>query len=85
MKYEVVWTSDAENDLVTAYLTASDPIAVTRASHAIDHALERHPLTFGKARSSSVNRVALVPPLGITFEVIEDDKRVFVQGVFASE
>jgi hypothetical protein len=82
--YEVVWTTDAENDLAAVWLAASDRAAVTAACAVIDDELAFLPLTFGRRRTSSVNRVAVVPPLGVTFEVVEDDKRVFVQTAFAS-
>jgi len=80
--YEVVWTPDAERDLTAIWLVAADRQAVTTASHRIEQELGRSPLTFGKPRTSGVNRVAVVAPLGVTFEVIEDDKRVFVQSAF---
>jgi hypothetical protein len=48
-----------------------------------DYVLAFDPLKFGESRDSSLVRVAYSPPLGIEFSVIEDDKRVVVQGVFA--
>jgi hypothetical protein len=80
--YDVVWTPEAESDLAAIWLTAPDPGAISAASHLIDRELGRSPLTCGRPRTSSVNRVATAPPLGVTFEVIEDDKRVLVQAVF---
>jgi hypothetical protein len=65
------------------WLTATDRRAVTVASDLIDRELGRSPLAFGRRRTSSVNRVAIVTRLGVTYEVIEDDKRVIVQAVFA--
>jgi hypothetical protein len=41
------------------------------------------PLDFGEPWASSVHRIAARDPIGIEFEVIEDDKRVIVHGVFA--
>lgn len=82
MTYEVVWTPDAERDLAAVWLAAADRPAVTAASHQIDQELGQSPLAFGRPRTSSVNRVAVVAPLGVTFEVVEDDKRVFVQTAF---
>jgi hypothetical protein len=68
MNYTVVWTPQAENDLSSAW----------QAAHRLDLALERHPLTIGLPRDSSVNRTAVDLPLGIDYEVIEDDKVVRV-------
>ena len=83
MTYRVDWQPAAEAELTTVYLRALNHNAVTRASHALDVELGIDPLRFGRPRDSSVNRTAAVPPLGIDFEVIEDDKRVIVHAVFA--
>jgi hypothetical protein len=46
-------------------------------------ALGRHPLTIGLPRDSSVNRTAGDLPLGVDYEVIEDDRAVRVIRVWA--
>jgi hypothetical protein len=69
--------------LATIWLASSERDAVTRAAALIDRELERHPLTFGESRESSVHRVAFIHPIGIEYEIIEDDKKVIVQGVWA--
>ena len=83
MRYRVDWSKAAERELTAALLVAGDANALTRASHLVDVALMTAPLKFGTARGSSVRRVAFIAPLGVEFYVIEDDKRVVVQGVFA--
>lgn len=82
MNYEVVWDQVAERELAAAWLAAADRGAVTRAAAWLDRQLAADPLRLGESRASSVHRVAFRPPLGIEFEVIEDDKRVVVRGVF---
>lgn len=82
MNYEVVWTPNAESDLAEAWLDAVDRSAVSRAAEAIDRALSRSPLAVGTAQTSSVDRIALARPIAVTFQVVEDDKRVIVQSVF---
>jgi hypothetical protein len=82
MKYEVVWQTVAENELAAIWLAAPDRDAVTDAAEWLDGRLARSPLTMGESRSSSVYRITFRPPIGLEFEVIEDDKRVIVQGVF---
>jgi plasmid stabilization system protein ParE len=82
MTYEVVWTPSAERDLAAVWVTAPDQRAVTEASHRLEQALRRAPISAGESRSSSVHRVVYDPPLGFTFLVIEDDKRVLVQAVW---
>ncbi len=84
MKYVVLWDARAEADLAAIWLAAADRLAVVRAASWIDNHLERSPLRLGESRASSVHRVAFYSPLGIEFEVIEDDKRVVVQAVFAT-
>ncbi len=82
MRYEVIWLPIAETELTTIWLASSKRKAVTTAVAALDVRLSRAPLSLGESRDSSVHRVAFRPPIGIEFEVIEDDKRVIVQGVF---
>jgi hypothetical protein len=60
-----------------------DRNAVTAASAWLDAHLTRDPLHFGQPWASSVHRIAVRDPIGVEFEVIEDDKRVIVHGVFA--
>ena len=83
MSYFGEWTDDALNGLAAAWTTAADRTAVTRASHRLDVALGRHPFGLGLPRTSSVNRLAVDLPLGIDYEIIEDDKTVRVVHVWS--
>jgi hypothetical protein len=78
MNYEVIWDMHSENELAKL---GSDFPTVTRAAEWLDRQLANDPLQLGVARSSSVHRVAYCTPLGVEYEVIEDDKKVIVQGV----
>ena len=82
MNYTVIWGPVSESHLATAWLAAPDREAVTVAAHELDLRLADDPLRRGEARESSVHRVTFELPLGIEFEVIEDDKKVIVQGVW---
>jgi hypothetical protein len=82
MKYDVVWGPRAEAMLAAIWVAAPNRAAVTSAAARIDKRLAIDPLHLGESRTSSVHRYAFHPPLGIEFEVVEDDKRVIVQGVF---
>ena len=84
MKYEVLWDARAESDLAAVWLAAADRQAVGRAATWFDYHLARSPLQLGESRKSTVHRLAFFAPLGVEFEVIEDDKRVIVQAVFAT-
>ena len=82
MSYEVIWQQITEQELAAAWLAATDRNAVTHAAASLDGQLAHDPLRLGESRTSSVHRIAYFPPLGVEFEVVEDDKRVIVQGVF---
>lgn len=75
-------TVEAENDLAALGNAATDQAAITAAADWLDKHLARDPLHFGEPWASSVHRIAVRDPIGIEFEVIEDDKRVIVHGVF---
>lgn len=83
MTYAVIWDLDAEQELADLWLAATDHDAVNFAAHRIDQVLAIHPLQFGQPRGSSVRRYATVGPLGVLFEIIEDDKKVLVHGITA--
>jgi hypothetical protein len=82
MSYRVDWTKSAEQDLAALWTDSTDRNAVTAAAEWLDDHLARDPLHFGQPWASSVHRIAVRDPIGIEFEVIEDDKRVIVHGVF---
>ena len=82
MNYTVTWLAMAEQDLATVWLAEPDRTAVALAAHRFDDRLGDDPLRFGESRRSSVHRVGFDPPLGVEFEVIEDDKKVIVQAVW---
>ena len=82
MKYVVVWDPTAESELTLIWLTASDRNAVSQAVAELEKHLATRPLELGESRACSVQRVAFWLPIGIEYEVIADDNRVVVQGVF---
>jgi len=84
MNYQVEWTPAAEQDLADVWNAAADRNAVTAAADWLDRHLARDPLHFGQPWASSVHRIAVRDPIGVEFEVIEDDKRVLVHGVFVT-
>jgi hypothetical protein len=65
------------------WLAAPDRTSVTMASHRLDKDLSDDPFGVGVPRDSSVNRTAVDPPLGIDYEIIEDDKKVRVLRVWS--
>jgi hypothetical protein len=81
MSYTVVWTPDAEAELAAVWMAATDRTAVTAAAHLLEQDLRRSPLTAGESRRSSVERIVYLPPLGLSFVVVVDDRKVFVTAV----
>jgi hypothetical protein len=81
MNFMVVWSPEAEQHLAAIWLAAIDRNAVTRASNAIDLALATSPNTVGVPVFDTVREYTR-PPLGIEFEVIDADMRVFVLTVW---
>ncbi len=77
MKYTVLWTPTAEQDLAAVWLAAADRNAITSAAHTIDRLLAQDPETRGEVCFDTV-RALSVPPLGVEFEVIEPDRMVYV-------
>jgi hypothetical protein len=84
MKFTVTWTSAAEQDLAAIWMAASDPDAVNQATNTIDILLVRDPESRGEPSFDTV-RVLTVPPLGVDFEVQEQDRIVFVLSVWRVE
>jgi hypothetical protein len=77
MKYTVHWTPSAEQELADIWMNAADRAAVTSASHTIDRLLAWNPDKRGAARFDTV-RTLTVPPLGVDFEVVDQDLIVWV-------
>ena len=83
MRYAVVWPERVTDDLMSIWSLATDASAVAASTDRIDYYLTCAPLSFGESRESSLHRVAYLAPLGVEYEVVEDDKRVVVLRVFA--
>lgn len=81
MNYQVVWSVMAEQLLADLWLAANDRSAVAAASHHIDQILATSPNTTGVPDFDTV-RVYRRDPLGVEFEVIDADLRVFVLSVW---
>ncbi len=83
MNYAVTWTPGAEQELAAVWLAAADRGAVAASSHRLDQDLANDPYARGVPRNSSVNRTATDLPLGIDYEIIEDDKKVRILRVWS--
>ena len=81
MRFTVVWKPIAESELAHIYLATADKSAVQRAADRIDVLLARDPKTYGKPRFGDVY-VMRVLPLGIEFNVSEQDRQVTVVAIW---
>jgi len=79
MNYTVTWSEFAEPELAIVWMDAPDRTAVTLAAAEADRLLAESPFQVGRPHGSSVCRLARHGPLGIIFDIIEDDKKVIVQ------
>jgi hypothetical protein len=82
MNYTVLWTSTAEEGLAALWLTEPDRPAITAAANSIDTQLNTDPDQCGESRYDTV-RVLFVYPLGVEFDVQEQDRVVYVTSVWS--
>jgi hypothetical protein len=83
MRYTVVWVPEVEQDLADLWMNAPDRKAVTAAADQIDDLLRTDPEQQGESRPEG--RVLLIPPLGVFFHVLEQDRIVRVVQVWRFE
>jgi plasmid stabilization system protein ParE len=81
MRYTVLWRPSAEQHLADIWTSAADRAAVARAADSIDARLAQNPLAQGESRVGNT-RILFVDPLGVYFEVVVDDLRVWVFDVW---
>lgn len=82
MKYTVVWKPAAEADLARIWSSAADRNLVSAAADEIDRLLRSFPHDQGESRSGAV-RVMFVPPVGVFYEIAEEDRLVCVLALWA--
>ena len=81
MRFTVIWSQAAINDLATIWMQVTDRNAITQASREIDRMITNDPQYVGESRPGN-ERVAFADPLGFRFEVVVDDLRVTVGAVW---
>jgi hypothetical protein len=77
MKYTVVWSTEAENELVRLWMLAGDRNALTRDVEAIEGLLQNRPQEQGESRTGD-RRILICAPYGLVFRVCEADRIVRV-------
>ena len=81
MRFTVLWSPSSERHLTRLWLAAEDRRAVRDAADLLDAALAERAHSLGESRSGN-RRIAFAPPLGIEFEVLEEDRTVYVVAVW---
>lgn len=80
MKYTVTFSLFAETQLATIWLGAKNKQEVTDASDQLETMLRHDAEQLGRLRPDG-RRAIIEPPLGFTFEVNEEDRKVTVVSV----
>ncbi len=81
MIYTVTWLPSADAHLATIWTDSLNRAAVTAAANRIDRELRLHPYANSESRSNK-NRVMFVQPLGVSYDVSDDDCLVTVLAVW---
>ncbi len=82
MRYTVTWHPDAEDELADLWMRSADRQAVTDAARRLDQLLGNDPQSVGESRRG-ISRIAFDDPLGIVFDLLEDDRLVTVLQVWS--
>ena len=80
MRFTVVWTHGARDELARIWLAATDRSAVTAAANAIDTLLASNPANTGIDLTEGLRALA-EPPLRVLFSVREADRLVEVVSI----
>jgi hypothetical protein len=80
VKYTVVWSPDAEQELADIWNKAADRESVASAANFLDRELARDPGHVGESRQFG-QRITHCLPLGVRFAIQEEDRLVRVLAV----
>jgi hypothetical protein len=82
MNYRVIWSPRAEAQLAAVWTAAPNRNDVSVMADLLERSIGSDPFRVGRWRASSVNRVVTASPLGLLFDIVEDDKKVIVQALW---
>ncbi len=82
MKWTVVWKPAAERELADIWSLSAHRQKVTDAVEELEGLLKSSPLQLGESRDG-ITRVAFVVPIGMTFDVSVEDRKVTVLHVWS--
>jgi len=81
VRFTVVWSPDAERELIRVWNEATDRGGIADAANLLDRELANNPTNLGESRPTGL-RIAHCLPLGIRFAVLEEDRIVRVVAVW---
>lgn len=81
MKYTVIWTDEAEVELAAIWVRSGDRDAIANAADFLESELAQDPVNLGESRPNG-QRIAHALPLGIRFQIREQDRLVEVLAVW---
>ena len=80
MSYTVTWKLQVKERLAEIWMHTPSRRLVTLAANRIDELLRTSPLSQGESRTGT-ERILIVSPLAIVYEVSDDDRRVDVLAI----
>ncbi len=84
MRYRVAWTASAQEHLARVWLASENRQSVTSAAARIDAELCDDPGEKGESRAAGI-RVLTSRPLGVQYEVVPEDRTVYVLSVWTTQ
>jgi plasmid stabilization system protein ParE len=81
VRYSVLWSPDAEQELARIWNNATDRDRIAAAADLLDRELSHNPHRLGESRPTGL-RIAHCLPLGIRFTLLEEDQIVRVIAVW---
>lgn len=82
MKFTVLWRLTAERDLANIWNVGPDRGAIAKAADQIDETLKLRPKEGPGIVRSGEDYYLKVYPLGVDYEVNEDDRKVIVNAIW---
>ncbi|MCI0365831.1 MAG: type II toxin-antitoxin system RelE/ParE family toxin [Phycisphaerales bacterium] len=77
MRYRVIFSPQADRDLVDLWLESDEQRAITEAVDDLVRRLEANPMQVGESRRE-MRRIALQWPVGIEFDINESSQEVHI-------
>lgn len=84
MKFTVIWTPGAEQELARLWLNAIDRTDIAAAADQIDAGLVHDPHSAGESRGGAT-RIVILTPLAVLYDVDEPNRKVTIWDLWRSQ